>query len=193
MACCTEIIWELQSSIHDDFYQASCAREQRAQWARSMSVATMANKKALFTMPNDSKHVFFHSFWLIHYAYELLRYLDVEMWQFWWSQQTTDRQTDCFIPYACSRGNQCWKIICIFYYYLPERRWLECGVRERLNGKEKNKLEKDSWLRWDEDTTSSVIQYYVSPFILQVMAERQQQIDRKLDILKAQQVVNYSQ
>ena len=31
------------------------------------------------------------------------------------------------------------------------------------------------------------------PFILQVMAERQQQIDRKLDILKAQQVINYSQ
>ena len=50
-------------------------------------IDTMATKKPPFR--------------LTPYAYNLLGYLDVEIWRFYWSQRTTDY----FIPCACARDN----------------------------------------------------------------------------------------
>ena len=62
-------------------------------------------------------------FWLIGYAYELLRCLDLKIWRFSWWQQM-DRQTDYFIP-----AHACGIITCmsIVFYCLQaewDRQWV---------------------------------------------------------------------
>ena len=49
----SELQRRLSVYVSNDLYQATCAHEQKThglQWARSMGVATMANKYVLFVM-----------------------------------------------------------------------------------------------------------------------------------------------
>ena len=66
----------------DDLYQASYAHEQKEQWAQSMSMAMMANKKTLFVTLVDLAKPFkahLHRFQLIGYFKKLLRHLDINI------------------------------------------------------------------------------------------------------------------
>ena len=77
----------------DDLYQATCAHGQKTQPAvgmQSMDMATMANKQMLAicdarglcqTIQSMFEPVFCR-FQLVHYAYDFLRYLDVQIWRF---------------------------------------------------------------------------------------------------------------
>ena len=72
-----------------------------------MGVVMLANKKKtlLVTLVDCAKQFETHSSRLIGYTYELLRCLDVEIWQFsWWQWQQTDRPIVC--PCTCVRVNK---------------------------------------------------------------------------------------
>ena len=84
LCCICGVVRKLQC-MSDDPYQATCVHEQKTrglQWARSMGMVMMANNYIPFvTVSNDSKHVWvnFSPLRLVHYAYNLLRCLDVEI------------------------------------------------------------------------------------------------------------------
>ena len=122
--------WHTRLEDHEDAYiynylltisTSFCTHEQKPHglhwaWSRSMATSTIVKIPFVTLMGLSSQFEaywskFFHWDWLIHYAYELLRCLEIEIWWFSW-QKMTDK-TDCLIPYTCT-----WRSNCKFIRYV---------------------------------------------------------------------------